>query len=106
MKAQGSGDIINISSTAGRRAAAAFAAYATSKFGVTGLTESLRQEVGKSGVRVCMIEPGATSTEIADSITDPKARESVIVDFAPVKASRTGDLAARFDIVMGFTPEA
>ena len=35
-----------------------------------------------------------------------KAREAVMVDFTPVKESRIGELAARFDIVMGFTPEA
>jgi NAD(P)-dependent dehydrogenase (short-subunit alcohol dehydrogenase family) len=77
MKAQRSGDIINISSTAGRRGSGAFAAYATSKFGVTGLTESLRQEVGGSGIRVSIIEPGATHTEIADSISDPGARAAI-----------------------------
>ena len=39
-------------------------------------------------------------------IRDPKARESVLVDFAPVKGSRIGELAARFDIVLGLTPTA
>lgn len=39
------------------------------------------------------------------NIKDEKARESVIVDFAPLKGSKIGELAARFDIVMGFTPE-
>ena len=39
-------------------------------------------------------------------ISDPKARESVLVDFAPLRASRIGELAARFDIVLGLTPEA
>ncbi len=38
-------------------------------------------------------------------ITDPKQRAAVTVDFAPVKGSRAGELAAKFDIVMGFTPE-
>jgi protocatechuate 3,4-dioxygenase beta subunit len=37
-------------------------------------------------------------------IKDAKARDSVIVDFAPVKDSKAGELAAKFDIVMGFTP--
>lgn len=37
-------------------------------------------------------------------IRDPRARESLIVDFVPVKGSRVGELAARFDVVMGFTP--
>ena len=39
-------------------------------------------------------------------IREPKARDSVTVDFLPVKGSRVGELAARFDIVMGFTPAA
>ena len=39
-------------------------------------------------------------------ISDPKARESVMVDFVSLPGSRIGELAARFDIVMGFTPEA
>lgn len=38
-------------------------------------------------------------------IKDPKARESVIVDFAAIKESKFGELAARFDIVMGHTPQ-
>ena len=39
-------------------------------------------------------------------VRDPKARESLAVDFAPVKNSRIGELAAKFDIVLGLTPEA
>jgi protocatechuate 3,4-dioxygenase beta subunit len=40
------------------------------------------------------------------SIRDTKARESVTIDFAPVKDSKIGELAARFDVVLGMTPEA
>jgi protocatechuate 3,4-dioxygenase beta subunit len=39
-------------------------------------------------------------------IRDEKARASVIVPFAPVPNSKAGELAAKFDIVMGFTPSA
>lgn len=77
MKAQGAGDIVNISSTAGRRSAWQFASYATSKFGLTGFTEALRQEGGSAGIRVSIIEPGATATEIARSISDPSWREAI-----------------------------
>ncbi|CAN7570744.1 SDR family NAD(P)-dependent oxidoreductase [Phenylobacterium sp. LjRoot219] len=77
MKAQGSGDIVNISSTAGRRAGWRFASYSTSKFGLTGFTESLRQECGPVGVRVSIVEPGATATEIASSISDPAWRDMI-----------------------------
>lgn len=62
MRSQGSGDIINVSSTAGRRASGLFGAYSTSKFGLAAMTEGLRQEVGGHGIRVCIIEPGATDT--------------------------------------------
>jgi NADP-dependent 3-hydroxy acid dehydrogenase YdfG len=73
--AAGGGDIINISSTAGRRAAGLFGSYATSKFGITGFSESIRQELGGQKIRVCVIEPGATSSEIYDSVSDPAWRD-------------------------------
>ena len=51
-------------------------------------------------------EPQNERDNLFRRIRDPKARESVIVDFVPLPGSRIGELAARFDIVMGFTPEA
>jgi protocatechuate 3,4-dioxygenase beta subunit len=39
-------------------------------------------------------------------IRDPKQRDAVLVDFAPIRNSRIGELAAKFDLVMDFTPEA
>ena len=49
-------------------------------------------------------EPLNARDGVLREITDPKARASVIVDFAPIKDSRTGELAAKFDIVLGVTP--
>ena len=40
------------------------------------------------------------------SVRDEKQRDSITVDFAPIKESKIGELAAKFEIVMGFTPEA
>jgi protocatechuate 3,4-dioxygenase, beta subunit len=51
-------------------------------------------------------EPDNARDGVLNGIRDPKARASVIIDFAPVKASRIGELAARFDIMLGFTPAA
>ena len=51
-------------------------------------------------------EPQNERDGIYRSIRDPKARESVTVDFAPLPGSAVGEVTARFDIVMGFTPEA
>jgi protocatechuate 3,4-dioxygenase beta subunit len=50
--------------------------------------------------------PGNRVDQIYRNIRDPKARESVTVEFVPVPGSRIGELAAKFDMVMGFTPEA
>lgn len=49
-------------------------------------------------------EPQNEHDFVLKGVTDLKARESLIVDFSPVKGSRIGELAARFDIVLGFTP--
>src|SRR6266705_4231913 len=51
-------------------------------------------------------EPQNERDGIYKGIKDAKARDSVTVDFTPVKTSRIGELAAKFDIVMGFTPTA
>jgi 3-oxoacyl-[acyl-carrier protein] reductase len=66
------GDIINISSTAGQRGAALTSAYSASKFGVMGLTESLMQEVRKHNIRVSALTPSTVATElaIANKLTD------------------------------------
>ena len=39
-------------------------------------------------------------------VRDPRQREAITVDFAPLEGSKTGELAARFDVVLGITPEA
>jgi protocatechuate 3,4-dioxygenase beta subunit len=51
-------------------------------------------------------EPLNARDGILRGIRDMKARQSVIIDFAPLKGSRTGELAAKFDIVLGITPDA
>jgi protocatechuate 3,4-dioxygenase beta subunit len=50
-------------------------------------------------------EPANERDGIYRSIRDPKARESVTIDFTPIVGSRIGELAAKFDVVLGFTPE-
>jgi NADP-dependent 3-hydroxy acid dehydrogenase YdfG len=77
MRAQGSGNIINIGSLACRTTSPIYNPYATSKFGLNAMTDGLRQEVGPHGIRVCMVAPGPTRTEIAEGITDPAHREAI-----------------------------
>jgi NADP-dependent 3-hydroxy acid dehydrogenase YdfG len=93
LKAAGGGDIINISSTAGRRAAGLFGSYATSKHGVNGFTESIRQELGGDNIRVSVVEPGATETEIASSVSDPKWAEMMKAHVSKDGAMKASDIA-------------
>lgn len=94
MKAQGGGDIINISSTAGRRATGIFGPYSTSKFGLTAMTEGLRQEVGGYGIRVCIVEPGATTTECADNMADANFSKAMKAHVEKDGAMKPEDIAA------------
>ena len=67
MIARQSGDIVNISSTAGKSGAANTSAYSASKFAVFGLTESLMQEVRKHNIRVTAMAPSTVVTDLAYS---------------------------------------
>jgi NADP-dependent 3-hydroxy acid dehydrogenase YdfG len=71
----GGGDLINISSVAGRTARAGNAGYAATKWGMNGWSEALRQEL-QPDIRVTVIEPGAVATELTDHITHPDAKQS------------------------------
>ncbi|MEP6483117.1 MAG: SDR family NAD(P)-dependent oxidoreductase [Rudaea sp.] len=77
MRQRGSGDIINISSTAGRIANPAAAGYSASKFAVVAFSESLRREVQKDKVRVCVIEPGLVATELREHIPHADTKKNV-----------------------------
>jgi protocatechuate 3,4-dioxygenase beta subunit len=51
-------------------------------------------------------EPQNERDGIYRSVRDPKARDAITVDFQPLEGSRIGELSARFDVVLGFTPAA
>jgi NADP-dependent 3-hydroxy acid dehydrogenase YdfG len=76
MVEQGSGDIVNISSVAGRTARKGAGVYNASKWAVNAFSESLRQEVTGQGVRISLVEPGAVATELRTHITQAGAREA------------------------------
>jgi NADP-dependent 3-hydroxy acid dehydrogenase YdfG len=94
MKGQGQGDIVNISSTAGRRSSAFVSAYTASKHAVNAMTEALRREVGPQGIRVCVIEPGATVSEVYESMPDPAQRAFMREHVTKVGAMAAEDVAA------------
>src|SRR5580698_2790022 len=66
MQAQGSGSIINISSTYGHEGAAFASIYVGAKHAVEGITKSVALEVAKSGIRVNAVAPGPTVTGMAE----------------------------------------
>jgi protocatechuate 3,4-dioxygenase beta subunit len=76
-----------------------------------GRTPHIHYKVKKGGkellVTQCYIKghPGNDRDGVYRGIRDPKARESVTIDFTPIKESKVGELAAKFDIVLGLTPE-
>jgi NADP-dependent 3-hydroxy acid dehydrogenase YdfG len=77
MREQGGGDIVNISSVAGRVARAGAGVYNATKFGVGAFSEALRQEVLRANIRVSVIEPGAVATELASHVTHPLGRAAI-----------------------------
>jgi NADP-dependent 3-hydroxy acid dehydrogenase YdfG len=72
----GGGDLVNISSVAGRTARPGNAVYAATKWGMNGWSESLRQEL-QPDIRVMVIEPGAVATELTDHITHAQTKQAV-----------------------------
>jgi clavulanate-9-aldehyde reducatase len=73
----GGGDIVNVSSVAGRRADAGAAVYNMTKFGVHGFSEALRQEALHAGVRVTVVAPGFVETELQAHNTDPAVLQAM-----------------------------
>jgi clavulanate-9-aldehyde reducatase len=73
----GGGDIVNVSSVAGRRAAAGAAVYNMTKFGVHAFSEALRQEALHVGVRVTTVAPGFVETELQGHNTNPLVRRTM-----------------------------
>ncbi len=75
-------DLVNVSSVAGRAARLGSGVYNATKFGVGAFSESLRQEVTRRHVRVSLIEPGATRTELAGH-NRPEILENIALHLRP-----------------------
>ena len=75
MKKQGFGQFINVSSIGGHAVYPTAAVYCATKYAVIAISEGLRQE--HQDIRVTVISPGVTESELADSITDAGAAEGM-----------------------------
>jgi len=93
MVEQGSGDVVNMSSVAGRVARSGAGVYNASKWAVNAFSESLRQEVTGRGVRIGLVEPGAVATELTDHITQPEAKAASVEMYTSMRALQAEDIA-------------
>jgi clavulanate-9-aldehyde reductase len=103
MREQGSGDIVNVSSVAGRIARAGSGVYNLTKFGVGAFSESLRQETAPLGLRVTLIEPGAVATELVEHNRE-EIREQIHQRFADTTILHADDIANAILYALGQPP--
>ncbi|GAA3417368.1 SDR family oxidoreductase [Streptosporangium vulgare] len=76
MREQGGGHFVNIASVGAYEVSPTAAVYCATKFAVRAISEGLRQE-SAGDIRVSVVSPGVTESELADSISDPVAREAM-----------------------------
>jgi NAD(P)-dependent dehydrogenase (short-subunit alcohol dehydrogenase family) len=94
MQAQGSGSIVNLSSTMGQRGAPGASLYTASKHAVEGLTKSAALEAAAFGVRVNAVAPGPIETAMLDRFTGNTDRKAGLVAGVPLKrAGRPEEIA-------------
>lgn len=94
MQAQGSGSIVNVSSTMGERGAANMALYAGSKHAVEGITKSAAIEAAAHGVRVNAVAPGPTETGMLDRLTGSPEKKAAFYAAIPLKRGGTAQEVA------------
>jgi NADP-dependent 3-hydroxy acid dehydrogenase YdfG len=89
-------DLVTVSSTAGRVARPGSSVYNLTKFGVTGFSEALRQEMLGHRVRVSVVEPGTVDTELVSHLSPDirQAAESQIESIEPLRPDDVADAVA------------
>ena len=95
MTAQGSGSIVNISSTYGHEGAKGAAVYVGSKHAVEGMTKSAALEAAGSGVRVNAVAPGPTETGMLNRFTGTAERKAALASGVPLGRVGEPDEIAR-----------
>jgi NAD(P)-dependent dehydrogenase (short-subunit alcohol dehydrogenase family) len=94
MIAQGSGSIINLSSTMGSRGAAGASMYVASKHAVEGLTKSAALEAAPHGIRVNAVAPGPVQTDLLNRFAGSADRKNAMIKGVPLgRLGRTEDIA-------------
>jgi NADP-dependent 3-hydroxy acid dehydrogenase YdfG len=94
MQQQRSGHIVNVSSARGRNVKANYGVYSATKWAVNAFSEALRQEVHSQRIRVTVIEPGATESELDRHTTDPEMKRQIAARSAAMESLSSEDVAA------------
>ncbi|MDT0318322.1 SDR family oxidoreductase [Streptomyces millisiae] len=76
LREQGGGHVVNVASVGAHEVVPTAAVYCATKFAVRAISEGLRQE-SSGDIRVTLVSPGVTESELADGIGDPVAREAM-----------------------------
>lgn len=106
MLSQGGGDIVNVSSMAAHKTSPMYNAYSTSKHALNAMSDGMRQELGLRGVRVCIIEPGATRTEVGDVMKHPAHRDAIRKHVSKDGVMLPEDVAAAIMLALSLPPRA
>jgi NAD(P)-dependent dehydrogenase (short-subunit alcohol dehydrogenase family) len=101
MLAQGSGSIVNISSTYGHEGAAYASLYAASKHAVEGLTKSVALELAGSGIRVNAVAPGPIETGMLNRFTGTAENKAKLASTVPLGRVGNPDEIARVILFVG-----
>ncbi len=94
MQPQGTGSIVNVSSTTGHRGSPGASVYAASKHAVEGLTKAAALEAAAYGVRVNAVAPGPVDTELLTRFAGSDERRAALIDRVPFKrAGKAAEIA-------------
>jgi len=104
MQKQGSGSIVNISSTYGHEGAAFASVYVASKHAVEGITKSVALEVVKSGIRVNAVAPGPVDTGMLTRFTHTSENKAALVTQVPM--ARLGVSEEQADAIVFIASDA
>jgi NADP-dependent 3-hydroxy acid dehydrogenase YdfG len=96
---RGVADVVNISSVAGRVARSGSGVYNLTKHGVGAFSESLRQELARRHVRVSLVEPGFTATELGSHVR-PEIQPVMRQRFADVEPLQAADIADAIEYIV------
>lgn len=94
LRADDGGHVVTISSDAIQSPSAGFGAYAATKAGIVAFSDSLRSEIADDGVRVTVVEPGVTDTELPEQVTDEGMKADIETLVASMRALDSEDIAA------------